>query len=139
MIIRFHAAFLLMGRLRYDISMRLIEYFLYWLMHFTRKLKEIHYILSRNRLWISRLYDIAFIERDFCFYFGITGLLSRSTKIKMDARFLRYECYQSWDYSIFFTFNSDCLDRYLLRFNEMIESCRITYCIIFNCKWRNEG
>ena len=129
---RFHAAFLLMGRLRYDISMRLIEYFLYWLMHFTRKLKEIHYILSRNRLWISRLYDIAFIERDFCFYFGITGLLSRSTKIKMDARFLGYECYQSFDYSIFFTFNSDCLDRYLLRFNEMIESCRITYCIIFN-------
>jgi NADH:ubiquinone oxidoreductase subunit D len=128
---RFHAAFLLMGRLRYDISLRWIECFIYWLIHFTRKLKEIHHILSINRLWISRLYDIGFIERDFCFYFGFSGLLSRSAKIWMDARFLGYECYQCWDYSIFFGSNSDCLDRYLLRFNEMIESCRIIYGIVF--------
>ena len=45
--------------------------------------------------------------------------------------FLGYECYQCWDYSIFFGSNSDCLDRYLLRFNEMIESCRIIYGIVF--------
>ena len=49
----------------------------------------------------------------------------------MDARFLGYECYQCWDYSIFFSSNSDCLDRFLLRFNEMIESCRIIYSILF--------
>ena len=49
----------------------------------------------------------------------------------MDARFTGYECYQGLDYSIFLASNSDCLDRYLLRFNEMIESCRIIYGIIF--------
>ena len=32
---RFHAAFLLMGRLRYDISLRWIESFIYWLSYFT--------------------------------------------------------------------------------------------------------
>ena len=128
---RFHAAFLLISRLRFDISLRLIESFIYWLIHFTRKLKEIHHILSINRLWISRLYDIGFIERDFCFYFGFSGLLSRSNQIWIDARFLDYECYQCWDYSIFFGSNSDCLDRYLLRFNEMIESSRIIYGLVF--------
>jgi NADH:ubiquinone oxidoreductase subunit D len=80
---------------------------------------------------MSRLYEIGFIERDFCFYFGLSGLLSRSAKILIDGRFLLYECYQCWDISLFFGSNSDCLDRYLLRFNEIIESCRIIYGIIF--------
>ena len=99
---RFHACFLLMSRLRYDVCLKWIECFLYWLIHFTRKLKEIHYILSINRLWISRLYDIGFIDRDYCFYYGFSGLLSRSAKIWMDARFLGYEFYESNDYFIFF-------------------------------------
>ena len=128
---RFHAAFLLMARLRYDISLRWIDSFVYWLIHFTRKLKEIHNILSMNRLWRTRLYEIGIIQRDFCFYFGLSGLLSRSAKIWMDARLTGYECYQGFDYSIFLASNSDCLDRYLLRFNEMIESCRIIYGILY--------
>ena len=134
---RFHAAFVLMGRLRYDIALRWIDSFVYFLIHFTRKLKEIHYILSMNRLWRRRLYEIGIIERDFCFYFGFSGMLSRSAKIWLDARFTGYECYQGLDYSIFLASNSDCLDRYVLRFNEMIESCRIIYGILF--RWLNEA
>ena len=134
---RFHAAFVLMGRLRYDIALRWIDSFVYFLIHFTRKLKEIHYILSMNRLWRRRLYEIGIIERDFCFYFGFSGMLSRSAYIWLDARFTGYECYQGLDYSIFLASNSDCLDRYVLRFNEMIESCRIIYGILF--RWLNEA
>lgn len=47
---RFHAVFLIVGRLRYDISLRWISIFVCFLMHFVRKLKEIHNILSVNRL-----------------------------------------------------------------------------------------
>ena len=43
----FHAAFLLMGRLRYDIS---VDAFMYWLIHYSRQLKEIHNMLSINPL-----------------------------------------------------------------------------------------
>lgn len=128
---RIHTAFLLMGRLRYDISIRWIDSFVYWLMHFVRKLKEIHNILSMNRLWRSRLYEIGMIERDFILFFGLSGLLSRSCNIKMDARFIGYEFYLSLDYLIFIAYNGDCLDRYILRFNEMIESCRIIYAILY--------
>jgi len=64
-------------------------------------------------------------------------MLSRSAKIWLDARFTGYECYQGLDYSIFLASNSDCLDRYVLRFNEMIESCRIIYGILF--RWLNEA
>ena len=71
------------------------------------------------------------IERDFILYFGFTGLLSRSCNIKMDARLSGYELYLSLDYSIFIAYNGDCLDRYILRFNEMIESCRIIYAVVY--------
>lgn len=49
----------------------------------------------------------------------------------MDARFPGYEGYQCFDYSIFLGSNPDCPDRYPSRFNEMIESRRIIYAIIF--------
>ena len=128
---RFHAAFLLLGRLRYDISLRWIDSFVYWLIQSTRKLKEIHNILSINRLWTTRLYEIGILDRDFCLYFGLSGVLSRSASLWMDARFTGYEFYQCFDYSIFLASNGDCLDRYLLRFNEIIECCRIIYGVLF--------
>ena len=128
---RFHAVFLLIGRLRYDISLRWIESFVYWLIHFVRKLKEIHNILTMNRIWRTRLYEIGMIERDFCLFFGLSGILSRSVKIWIDARFSGYECYSCYDYSIYIASNGDCLDRYLLRFNEIIESSRIIYAILY--------
>jgi NADH:ubiquinone oxidoreductase subunit D len=67
------------------------------------------------------------IERDFILFFGLSGLLSRSSNIKMDARFSGYEFYLGLDYSIFIAYNGDSFDRYVIRFNEMIESCRIIY------------
>ena len=128
---RFHAVFLIVGRLRYDISLRWISIFVLWLMHFVRKLKEIHNILSVNRLWRTRLYEIGLVRKNFCLFFGLSGLLSRSVKLWIDGRFSGYEFYSSLDYSIFITSNGDCLDRYLLRYNEMIESCRIIYGILY--------
>lgn len=69
------------------------------------------------------------IERDFILFFGLPGLLSRSCNTKMDARFSGYEFHLSLDYSIFIAYNGDRPDRYISRFNEMIEPCRIIYAI----------
>ena len=74
---RFHAAFSLVGRLRYDISLRRIDSFVYFSWHFVRKLKEIHNILEMNRLRRSRLYEIGIIERDFRLLSGLSGSSSR--------------------------------------------------------------
>ena len=71
---RFHATFILIGRLRYDISLFWIDAFLYWLIHYSRQLKEIHNILSINQLWSTRLYEIGIISKVFCLYYGLSGL-----------------------------------------------------------------
>ena len=94
-------------------------------------MKEIYNILSLNRLWRTRLYEIGIIEKDFCLFFGLSGLLSRSVAIFIDARFIGYEFYGCLDYYVFVSINGDCLDRYPSRFNEMIESCRIIYAILY--------
>ena len=128
---RFHSIFLLINKLRYDISLFFIDSFIYWLLHYIRKLKEIYNILSINRVWRSRLFEIGIINKEFCIYFGLTGLLSRSIKIILDARFTGYEFYETINYSIFYSSIGDCLDRYILRFNEIIESCRIIYLLFY--------
>ena len=94
---RFHAAFSLVGRLRYDISLRRIDSFVYRSMHFARKLKEIHNILPMNRLRRTRSYEIGLIEREFRLPSGLTGSSSRSAKILIDARFSGYEFHQCFD------------------------------------------
>ena len=128
---RFHVAFILIGRLRYDISLFWISSFIYWLLHYSKKIKELHNILSINRLWRTRLNEIGIINRDFCYYFGLSGIISRSIYIFLDGRFLGYEFYTTINYCIYFSLIGDCLDRYLLRLNEIIESCRIIYVCLF--------
>ena len=97
---RFHAVFSLINKLRYDISLFFIDSFIYRLLYYIRKLKEIHNILSINRLWRTRLYEIGIVIKDSCLYSGLTGLLSRSIKIIIDARFTGYEFYEELNYSI---------------------------------------
>ena len=128
---RFHVAFVLIGRLRYDISLFWLNSFTYWLIHYSKKIKEIHNILSVNRLWRTRINEIGIIKKDFCLYFGLSGICCRSVMIILDARFLGYEFYNSINYSIYFSSIGDCMDRYLLRINEILESCRIIYVTLF--------
>ena len=70
------------------------------MLYYIRKLKEIHNILSINRLWRTRLYEIGIVIKDSCLYSGVTGLLSRPIKIIIDARFTGYEVYEELNYSI---------------------------------------
>ena len=128
---RFHCIFLLVSKLRYDISLFFIDSLTYWLLYYIRKLKEVHNILSINRLWRTRLYEIGIVIKDSCLYFGLTGLLSRSINLVIDARFTGYELYEELNYPISYPTIGDCLDRYILRLNEIIESSRIIYGLLF--------
>ena len=80
---------------------------------YIRKLKEIHNILSINRLWRTRLYEIGIVIKDSCLYSGVIGLLSCLIKIIIDARFTGYEVYEELNYPISYPSIGDCLDRYI--------------------------
>jgi len=98
---RFHSALLLLGRLRYSVSLFWIESFVYWFINFVISLFLVNNILTNNRLWRTRLYEIGIIEKDICLLYGISGLLSRSAKLGIDARFIGYEFYHNLSYSLY--------------------------------------
>ena len=57
--------------------------------------------------------------------------LKRKIKIIIDARFTGHEFHEELNYSISYPSIGDCLDRYIPRFNEIIESCRIIYGLFY--------
>lgn len=73
------------------------------------------------------MYEIGIINREIILYFGLSGLLIRSSGILLDFRLYGYEIYYLCPFNSYISFVSDCLDRYLCRFNEFIESSRIIY------------
>ena len=46
------------------------------------------FILSVNRLWRTRINEIGIIRKDFCLYFGLSGICCRSVMIILDGRFI---------------------------------------------------
>jgi NADH:ubiquinone oxidoreductase subunit D len=124
---RFHSAILLIGRLRYNISLFWIDSFIYWLINPIINIKEIHNILTNNNLWRTRLYEIGIITKETCILHGLSGIISRATKIGIDARFTGYEFYNKSSYSLYLSSTGDCPDRYISRFNEIIETNKIIY------------
>ncbi len=78
-----------------------------------------------------RLYEIGILSKPFCLYFGLSGILTRSANVLIDARLTGYEFYSSLKYSLFISSIGDCMDRYLIRLNEIVESCRIIYAVLY--------
>ena len=128
---RLHAVSSLISRLRYDITLFFIDSFIFWLSYYIRKLKEVHSVLSINRLWRTRLYEIGIVIKDSCLYYGSSGLLSRPIRIIIDARLTGHEFHEELNYPIPYPLIGDCLDRYIPRINEIIESCRIIYALLY--------
>lgn len=129
---RFHLAFLYIGRNRYDVSLVFIESLFFWLLNFVRRLIELFGLLSINSIWIKRLFEIGIIERNTVLFFGLSGLIIRACGILLDFRLFGYETYASIPFNSYISFISDCMDRYLLRFNEFIESSRLIYTCLYS-------
>lgn len=123
---RFHVSLLLINNIRYDVTLGWIILVYQWLISFGIKIKELKQLLLNN-LWYMRLYEIGIIKEDFCLHFGVTGIISRGIGIIMDLRLNYYELYLILYFISFYSLIGDCLDRYVLRLNEIIESC----CILF--------
>lgn len=127
---RFHISILMLGKLRYDLSLNWISTLYYWLIEYGTKIKELHELLTINYLWKIRLFEIGIINKEFCLFYGISGIISRSSYIYCNLIYLCYEYYLFINYVYYYSIVGDSLDRYLLRLNEIIESCRILYIIL---------
>lgn len=89
-------------------------------------LKEVHELLTRNRIFYDRMRDTGVISAERAIGYGITGPFLRSTGVDYDVRKdFPYSVYDRMDFDIPVGERGDNYDRYLVRMEEMEQSIRI--------------
>ncbi|MBX9742363.1 MAG: NADH dehydrogenase (quinone) subunit D [Chthoniobacterales bacterium] len=94
--------------------------------NFKLVLKEIHNLLTRNRIFVDRTRDLGIISREEAISFALTGPNLRGSGVEHDLRRSNpYLDYPRYDFEIPIGSVGDAYDRYLVRMEEMNQSVRI--------------
>jgi NADH-quinone oxidoreductase subunit D len=89
-------------------------------------LKEVHTLLTGNRIFMDRMVGIGALSREDTIAWGITGPLLRAAGVPFDVRKAqKYWAYDQVEFEIPVGKNGDNFDRYLVRMAEMEQSMRI--------------
>src|SRR5208282_3818496 len=93
---------------------------------FIPSLNEVETLLTRNRIWVDRVRDLAVISKADAIDYGLSGPNLRGSGIEWDLRKKQpYLCYKDLEFDIPVGSVGDCYDRYLVRMEEMRQSVRI--------------
>jgi NADH-quinone oxidoreductase subunit D len=91
-------------------------------------INECETLLTRNRIWVDRVRDLAVISKEDAISYGLSGPNLRGSGIEYDLRKNQpYLCYKDLDFDIPVGSTGDCYDRYLVRMEEMRQSVRIIH------------
>lgn len=83
-------------------------------------------LLTRNRIFIERMCDVAVVTGEEALSYGITGPLLRASGVSYDVRkAFPYSSYEEFDFEVPLGTKGDNYDRFLVRFEEMKQSMRI--------------
>jgi NADH-quinone oxidoreductase subunit D len=83
-------------------------------------------LLTRNRIFIDRMCDIAVLTADEAISYSLTGPMLRGSGVKHDLRKAQpYSSYEDFDFEVPVGSKGDNYDRFLVRFAEMEQSLRI--------------
>lgn len=95
------------------------------------KLDEYEVLLTNNRIWKQRLVDVGIVSEEDALDMGFVGPMLRGSGVAYDVRKAEpYDAYAKVDFDIPVGKNGDSYDRYLVRVEELRESCKIiTQCL----------
>ncbi|HEY3761417.1 MAG TPA: NADH dehydrogenase (quinone) subunit D [Verrucomicrobiae bacterium] len=93
---------------------------------FIPALNDIETLLTRNRIWVDRVRNLAVISKSDAIEYGLSGPNLRGSGVEWDLRKNQpYLCYKDLEFDIPVGSTGDCYDRYLVRMEEMRQSVRI--------------
>jgi NADH-quinone oxidoreductase subunit D len=94
--------------------------------HMRECLKEYDDLLSYNPIFMDRTKGVGILTAEKAVAYGITGANLRASGVKSDLRKQApYGVYAKFDFDVPVGQNGDCWDRYMVRRNEIEQSCRI--------------
>ena len=93
---------------------------------FPKALRETHTLLTRNRIWMDRTKEVGVISSEDAIGYGLTGPCLRATGIEHELRKAEpYSSYEEFKFDVPVASHGDAYDRYLVRMEEMVQSCGI--------------
>ena len=123
---RFHSSYIRPGGLSQDIPEGILNDIYNFVNQFFFRIEEIKDMLSSNRIWKQRLMNIGIISLTDALNLGFSGCMLRGSGYAWDLRVSQpYDCYNLFKFYIPTGLNGDSYDRYLIRLEEMRESCHI--------------
>ncbi len=92
----------------------------------TKATKDVRGLLEKNKIFIDRTSGVAAISAEEAINYGFTGPCLRAAGVPYDIRVAQpYLNYQDYDFDVPIGETGDTYDRFLVRFEEIYQSCRL--------------
>ncbi|QSR86157.1 NADH dehydrogenase (quinone) subunit D [Candidatus Methylacidiphilum infernorum] len=123
---RFTTSYTRIGGLTRDLPPGWTEKLKDFIKQFLPKVDEIEGLLTKNKIFVDRTQDIGIISKEDAIDYGLTGPNLRGSGVDHDLRKKNpYLGYEKYDFEVPLGSVGDCFDRYMVRVEEMRQSCRI--------------
>nr|WP_238523507.1 NADH dehydrogenase (quinone) subunit D [Candidatus Methylacidiphilum infernorum] len=123
---RFTTSYTRIGGLTRDLPPGWTEKLKDFIKQFLPKVDEIEGLLTKNKIFVDRTQDIGIISKEDAIDYGLTGPNLRGSGVDHDLRKKNpYLGYEKYDFEVPLGSVGDCFDRYMVRIEEMRQSCRI--------------
>ncbi|MBV6478125.1 MAG: NADH-quinone oxidoreductase subunit 4 [Ignavibacteria bacterium] len=123
---RFTNTYTRIGGVAQDLTDEAINGIRKFIDEFIANLDDMRKLVERNKIFIIRCEGIGYLSKEKCIELGLTGPLIRACGIERDLRKAEpYLVYDKLDFDIPVYTDSDCLARYYVRIDELVESVKI--------------
>nr|CAH7715649.1 unnamed protein product [Callosobruchus chinensis] len=123
---RMHAGYFRVGGVSQDIPLGLMQDIYEIVKKLPERIDEMEDVVTKNRIFIARCKGIGITTAHEALNRGFTGVMLRCAGIKWDLRKTQpYEIYDELEFDVPVGKNGDIYDRYLIRCEEMRQSCRL--------------
>ncbi|MBS1514259.1 MAG: NADH dehydrogenase (quinone) subunit D [Bacteroidetes bacterium] len=123
---RFTTSYTRIGGVAQDITDEALRGIKKFITEFPGYLQECRDLVERNKIFINRAEGIGYMSKEDIINYGITGPVLRAAGVESDVRKDNpYLVYDRMDFRIPTYTDSDCLARYYVRVEEMLESAKI--------------
>ena len=124
--VRFTVSHSRIGGLQYDVSDDVIDRIKKFVKNLTKELKDWRKLLAKNAIFMRRVDGVGYISPEDAIDLGLTGPVLRGSGIAHDQRtFEPYLVYDQVDFDVCIREEGDCMARYYVRHDEMVQSIRI--------------
>src|SRR5262249_27683870 len=123
---RFHPSYSRVGGLMNDVTDDWVRKVRDFVGDFPQAHSDVRKLLNKNRIFIDRTKGIGLLPKEDAINMSVTGPLARASGVVRDLRKDEpYLAYQDFDFKVVCSNGCDCLARYLVRMDEMLESRNI--------------